>query len=66
MKTDGRLVRCFLKGALGDALFAVLCGCGHIIRKILAHQRRLLGAVISIVLAVLRKQRTQGHGLAAA
>ena len=29
MKTDGRLTRCPLKGTLGDALFAVLCGCGH-------------------------------------
>jgi IS5 family transposase len=37
MKTDGRLARCVLKGSLGDAIFAVLCGCGHNIRKILAH-----------------------------
>jgi IS5 family transposase len=37
MKTDGRLARCGLKGTLGDALFAVLCGCGHNIRKILAY-----------------------------
>ena len=33
MKTDGRLARCALKGTAGDALFAVLCGCGHNIRK---------------------------------
>jgi IS5 family transposase len=39
MKTDGRLARCPLKGTLGDALFAVLCACGHNIRKILAHLR---------------------------
>ena len=39
MKTDGRLTRCTLKGTLGDALFAVLCGCGHNVRKILAHLR---------------------------
>ncbi len=37
MKTDGRLTRCPLKGTAGDALFAVLCACGHNIRKILAH-----------------------------
>jgi IS5 family transposase len=41
MKSDGRLARCALKGTIGDALFAVLCGCGHNIRKILAHLRAL-------------------------
>lgn len=50
MKSDGRLARCPLKGTLGDAVFAVLCGCGHNIRKILAHMilahiRTLLGPV---------------------
>lgn len=39
MKTDGRLSRCPLKGTIGDAIFAVLCACGHNIRKILAHLR---------------------------
>ena len=39
MKTDGRLSRCPLKGTAGDAIFAVLCSCGHNIRKILAHLR---------------------------
>ena len=29
MKTDGRLSRCPLKGTTGDAVFAVLCGCGQ-------------------------------------
>ena len=37
MKSDGRLAHCLLKGTIGDALFAVLCGCGHNIRKIRAH-----------------------------
>ena len=32
MKSDGRLDRNPLKGALGDALHAVLCGAGHNIR----------------------------------
>jgi IS5 family transposase len=41
MKTDGRLARCALKGTLGDALHAVLCGCGHNIRIILAHLRMI-------------------------
>ncbi|SNT15442.1 IS5 family transposase [Antarctobacter heliothermus] len=50
MKTDGRLSRCPLKGTFGDAIFAVLCGCGHNIRKILAHLR----ALWSIVMAAFR------------
>ena len=35
MKTEGRLARNPLKGALGDALHAVLCGAGHNIRLML-------------------------------
>ena len=35
MKTDGRLSRNPLKGALGDALHAVLCGAGHNIRLLI-------------------------------
>jgi IS5 family transposase len=53
MKTDGRLARCPLKGTLGDALFAVLCGCGHNIRKILAHLRALFRAVVAMIIAIL-------------
>jgi IS5 family transposase len=36
MKSDGRLDRNPLKGALGDALHAVLCGAGHNIRLLLS------------------------------
>jgi IS5 family transposase len=54
MKTDGRLSRSPLKGTLGDALFAVLCGCGHNIRKILAHLRALLALIIGAILTALR------------
>ena len=53
MKTDGRLSRCPLKGTIGDALFAVLCGCGHNIRKILAHLRALLALIIAAILAAV-------------
>ncbi|CAH2926277.1 MAG: Mobile element protein [uncultured Paraburkholderia sp.] len=35
MKTDGKLDRNWLKGALGDAMHAVLCGAGHNLRMIL-------------------------------
>lgn len=37
MKSDGHLDRNFLKGEVGDALNALLCGCGHNLRKILNH-----------------------------
>ena len=53
MKTDGRLSRSPLKGTLGDALFAVLCGCGHNIRKILAYLRALLAIIIAAILSAL-------------
>ena len=50
MKTDGRLSRCPLKGTSGDALFAVLCACGHNIRKILAHLRAWLAWIVAAIL----------------
>jgi IS5 family transposase len=60
MKTDGRLARCALRGTLGDAIFAVLCGCGHNIRKILAHLRAPLAALIaSLIQAIDRAERDQ-------
>jgi IS5 family transposase len=52
MKTDGRLSRCPLKGTIGDALFAVLCACGHNIRKILAHLRAWLAWIFDAILNV--------------
>jgi len=52
MKTDGRLARCPLKGTLGDALHAVLCGCGHNIRLILAHLRALVAEILRIILGL--------------
>jgi transposase, IS5 family len=49
MKNDGRLTRCPLKGIQGDALFAVLCGCGHNIRMILRHLRAFLRQLIWLI-----------------
>jgi transposase, IS5 family len=51
MKTDGRLARCALKGTLGDALHAVLCGCGHNIRMILTHLRALVAVILAAPMA---------------
>ncbi|EYD77945.1 Mobile element protein [Rubellimicrobium mesophilum DSM 19309] len=42
LKTDGRLLRCALKGIRGDAIFAVLCGCRHNLCRIFAHIRAWL------------------------
>ncbi|MGS4947863.1 hypothetical protein ACVDG3_22705, partial [Meridianimarinicoccus sp. RP-17] len=58
-KTDGRLSRCPLKGTTGDAIFAVLCGCGHNIRKILAHLRALLAFLLAAIAAVTEAVSTQ-------
>ncbi len=49
MKNDGRLTRCPLKGTEGDAIFALLCGCGHNIRMILRHLREVLRQLISLI-----------------
>lgn len=65
MKSDGRLARCALKGTLGDALHAVLCGCGHNIRKILAHLRAFLLALLtSLVQALIQTNRYPAAGRA--
>jgi hypothetical protein len=53
MKADGLLDRNWLKGALGDAMHAVLCGASHNLRMILAHLRvRLLALFGQIFLAL--------------
>ena len=59
MKTDGRLARCPLKGTVGDAIFAVLCGCGHNIRKILAHLRALWHLILAAIFAACRSHQSE-------
>ena len=66
MKTDGRLARCTLKGMIGDAVFAVLCGCGHNIRKILAHLRTLLLLLLTLITTQAIRQSDHRRDLAAA
>ena len=44
MKMAGRLARNPLKGALGDAIHAVMCGAGHNIRLIIAKLRQVAHA----------------------
>lgn len=50
MKTDGKLDRNWLKGALGDAMHAVLCGAGHNLRMIL---RKLRLFYVLVLVALL-------------
>ena len=54
LKNDGRLRRNWLKGSLGDALHAVLCGAGHNLRMIL----RALRLCFAFLLAKLSAQRS--------
>jgi len=42
-----------LKGIGGDAIFAVLCACGHNIRKILANLRAILALIIAALVAAI-------------
>jgi len=59
MKTDGRLARCPLKGTEGDAIFAVLCACGHNIRKTLAHLRALLSLLIAALIIAFENREAR-------
>lgn len=61
MKMDGRLARNPLKGALGDAIHAVMCGAGHNLRLILAALRLLcarFGLTLRAALASLPPRPT--------
>jgi len=53
MKTDGRLARRTLKGTPGEAIHAVLCGCGHNIRMTLAHLRALVTVILAALTAAI-------------
>ncbi len=62
MKTDGRLARCPLNGLRGDAIFAVLCGCGHNIRKILNHLRSLFAYLLAAIFTAMQTTRGMTAG----
>ena len=53
MKMDGRLGRNPLKGALGDALHAVLCGAGHNLRLLIRKLRLLCAQIREVFLALM-------------
>ncbi|SAI67028.1 Transposase domain (DUF772) [Bordetella ansorpii] len=48
MKADGKLGRNWLKGALGDAMHAVLCGAGHNIRLLLRRLRLFYALLLAL------------------
>lgn len=52
MKSDGHLGRNFLKGSVGDAVNAILCGAGHNLRVLLRHLREAR-ASLCLVLVTL-------------
>ena len=57
MKMDGKLSRNPLKGALGDALHAVMCGAGHNMRmlRLLCAQFELNLQEVLQVISLLRR-----------
>jgi IS5 family transposase len=65
LKTDGRMDRCRLKGALGDALNAVLVAAGHNIRLLLRAMadllRQILGRLSVALSAVLPQHRAEAE-----
>ena len=60
MKMDGRLSRNPLKGAIGDALHAVLCCAGHNIRLLL-RKLRLLCARLGLPIRALLAHQHPGN-----
>ena len=61
MKTDGRPSRCPLKGTIG----AVLCACGHNIRKTLAHLKAWLASIVVAILNAIYNINPQYQAVSA-
>lgn len=52
LKSDHRMERNWLKGAIGDAMHAVLCACGYNLRLLLRHLALLLAKIWTVMLAI--------------
>ncbi len=66
MKMDGKLSRNPFKGALGDALQAVICGAGHKMMMLLRKLRLLcaqFGLALQDVLQVISLPRRTNYGV---
>ena len=61
MKSDGRLGRNWLKGALGDAMQAVLCGAGHNLRIILRKLRLFCVLLCHMLASVAKLTQAECH-----
>ena len=61
MKSDGRLTRNWLKGALGDAMHAVLCGAGHNLRIILRKLQLFCALLCCMLLSVAESTQIEWH-----
>ena len=61
MKSDGRLGRNWLKGALGDAMHAVLCGAGHNLRIILRKLRLFCVLLCHMLSSVTKLTEAEYH-----
>lgn len=59
MKADGKLRRHWLKGQIGDAIHAVLCGAGHNIRLLLRRLRRFYVWLMAMLLGFWPGYRDQ-------
>lgn len=59
MKNEGKLRRNWLKGSLGDALNAVLCGAGHNLRMILKAIRLFFAWIFSSVIANINHRQSR-------
>jgi len=54
MKSDGKLGKNWLKGALGDAMQAVLCGAGHNLRLIMRKLRLFCAELLAVFLRIFQ------------
>lgn len=54
MKSDGKLGKNWLKGALGDAMQAVLCGAGHNLRLIMRRLRFFCAELLVVFLRIFQ------------
>ncbi len=52
LKSDHRMERNWLKGAIGDAIHAVLCACGYNLRLLLRHLALLFARIWAVMLAI--------------
>ena len=65
MKNDGRLDRCYLKGAVGDAINVVMVAAGHNLRKLLNKLRLLwLKIIFSLMGSFIKPAQSAALNLA--